>query len=182
MSNPNSIPNHTVNTKTGFIESNAYVQAFDSDKKLAFLSLFRQNGLKFWRTCAELGVRGDTVNKHYNLDPVFRSALEQTKIEYFDELEGVSRENALNPRSVIERIFQLKSRFPSKYGDNKIAGEIQISINLDGKVLQNVAKREQVIEADVLPSTPLETVDNQHSKDLESQALSDNTGQKWRIS
>lgn len=149
-----SIPNHTIDPATGFIESNGFLQAFDSDKKQAFLTLYRQNGLKFWRTCAELGVKGDTVHKHASIDPEFKLAIEHVKREFYDELEGISRENALNPRSVIERIFQLKAAFPDKYGDNKRESAMQININFDGKALELVKKRSEIIDAETINSTP----------------------------
>lgn len=159
------IPNHSIDPNTGFLESNAYIQAFDAKKKQVFLQLFRENGLKFWRTCAELGVKGDTVHHHYNIDPAFKQALDQVKTEYFDELEGVSRTNALNPRSVIERIFQLKARFPEKYGDGKRESGMQITLNIDGKLLEMVKKRDEVIEAQIITST--------HDLARESTTLSD---------
>lgn len=143
-----SQPNHVVNPLTGFLENPAYIYDFDSEKKLAFLSIYKQNGLKLYRTCAEVGVKADTVNKHYALDPKFKSEMDLVKREYYDELEGVSRVNCLNPRSVIERIFRLKSHFPEKYGDGKRESAVNISINLDGKMLRDVNKREQIVEAE----------------------------------
>jgi hypothetical protein len=153
MSQVQSVPNHTVDPQTGFIESTAYLQAFDSDKKLAFIQLFKDNGLKFWRTCAELGVKGDTVHKHYDMDPAFKAAVDHAKTEFYDELEGISRQNALNPRSVIERIFQLKAHFPDKYGDNKRETAHQITINIDGKMIEMIKKREQILEAELITGT-----------------------------
>lgn len=148
------LPNHTVDLATGFIESNAYPQAFDAKKKLAFLELYKQNGLKMHRTCKDVGVKYETFAKHYRDDPVFHKAFEDAKTEYFDELEGVSRSNALNPRSVIERIFQLKSFFPEKYGDGKRdSGNIHISLSIDGKTMELSQKREEIIEAEIISQT-----------------------------
>lgn len=155
-----SAPNHTVDPETGFIESNRYLQAFDADKKKAFLKLFYDNGLKFWRTCAELGVKGDTVHKHASIDPAFKAALDQVKREYYDELEGISRINALNPRSVIERIFQLKAAFPERYGDGKRDSSVKVELNIDGKTLEAIRKRNEVIDAEIVDNQLTESARN----------------------
>lgn len=150
MPDPAYAPNHSVNKDTGFIESTAYPYAFDANKKVAFLKLFYDSGLKFYRTCAELGVKHNTVHKHLSIDPVFKDAFEQLKTEYYDELEGISRINALNPKSVIERIFQLKAAFPSKYGDVKSAGAVNVTLNIDGETIKKMIDRNNVIEAEQL--------------------------------
>lgn len=150
MPEPVYAPNHTVDQATGFLESNAWLDAFNAPKKQTFLALLKENGLKFWRTCAELGVKGDTVHKHLAIDPAFKDAYEQVKTEFYDELEGISRINALNPKSVIERIFQLKAAFPSKYGDNKQAAPSQITINIDGEMIRQASERARIVEAEII--------------------------------
>lgn len=142
---PRYVPNHTVNPLTGFIESKGYVDAFDSDKKLSFLSVYKKNALKFYRTCGELGVKDETVKKALAIDPAFKAAFERAKTEYYDELEGISRDNALNPKSVIERIFQLKAAFPEKYGDGKRESNLNVQINLGGKDFNIISSREQAL-------------------------------------
>lgn len=157
-----SVPNHTVNPITGFIESNGFIDCFDSAKKLAFLKVFKQNGLKFYRSCDELGLKDETVKKHLRIDPVFKTEYERVRTEYFDELEGVSRVNALNPKSVIERIFQLKAAFPERYGDGKRENSINVSINLAGKDLNKIDFRESALnvtgetKAEIEPKKALE--------------------------
>jgi hypothetical protein len=141
-----------INPETGFIEHPNFGYDFDSRKKLAFIDIYKQNGLKFWRTAAEIGVKGDTIHKHLALDEAFAKAVKQAETEYFDDLEGVSRENALNPRSVIERIFQLKARFPNRYGDSKRDSAINVTITVDPNLLQNVTKRQEIVEIEELPS------------------------------
>lgn len=147
------VPDYSVDPATGFLQSTNYIQAFDAAKKERFLTLYRKNGLKFWRTCAELGVKGETVQKHFNIDPEFNLAVKHVKTEYYDELEGVSRENALNPRSVIERIFQLKSAFPDRYGDNKRESSTNIQINFDGKAMSIIGSRETVLDVSEIKNT-----------------------------
>lgn len=138
--------NHTVDPQTGFLESTAYPSAFDAQRKQLFLQVFKSNGLGLYRTCQKLGLAHNTVTKHYHNDPAFKKAYDDAMTEYADELEAVSRENALNPRSVIERIFQLKALVPGKYNDQRIQSHVEVSINVDGELLKMVRERERVID------------------------------------
>jgi hypothetical protein len=149
-STPKYAENHTIDPETGFMESKAYVSAFDAPRKLKFLELYKANGMGLYRTCRALGLSTDTVNIHYHKDPVFKAAYDEAKVEYGDELESTSRINALNPRSVIERIFQLKSLFPEKYGDQKSNSAVQVNISFDPSLLKNISIRQNVLEAEVL--------------------------------
>jgi len=162
------IPNHTIDPDTGFVESNAYISSFDAEKKKQFLSLFKSNGLGLYRTCRQLGMSVSTIHKHYQIDPEFKRQFDDVRQEYVDELEAMSRTNALNPKSVIERIFQLKALLPSKYGDQKSSAPTQINVNLSPDLVEIIKKREQVLEADVITSTP--------SLATESTVLSDSNG------
>jgi hypothetical protein len=154
--NLESVPNHSVDPETGFIESNAYAIAFDAQRKQQFLQLYKANGLGLYRTCKALGISHHTINKHYKNDQAFKKAFDEAMEEYADELEAVSRQNALNPRSVIERIFQLKSLLPGKYADQRVSSAPQVNITIDAATLSDFAKRvqsveAQPIEAEVLP-------------------------------
>lgn len=168
MGNIEHVPNHTIDPKTGFMESNAYASAFDAQRKEKFLDVFKNNGLGLYRTCRALGLSTSTIHRHYQIDPVFREAFNEAKTEYSDELEATSRVNALNPKSVIERIFQLKALFPEKYGEQKTSGATQIVINFDGKTLEMSKKRAEIIDTQDLNSTL--------SDRSESTVLSDNNG------
>ncbi len=148
-------PNHQVNPITGFIENPAFLTQFDSDKKLSFLDAYFKNGLRIRRTCDELGISVSTVNSHYQSDPKFRELYDDVKARYLDELEGVSRQNALNPRSVIERIFQLKCLLPEKYGQENRPQTMAVTINVDGELLKTIAQRDRILDATpVTENTP----------------------------
>lgn len=167
MNQVQTIPNHTVDPKTGFLESKAYPYAFDAEKKALFLEVYRNNGLTVYGTCTQLGIKHDTFIKHYRNDPAFKDAFDNTEREYADELQGVSRRNALNPKSVIERIFQLKALYPDKYGDSKTPQATQVNISIDSKLLDSVKKRDQVIEAEIITGSQtddVKAVDNQVAK------------------
>jgi len=157
MANPQYSQNHIVNPETGFLENPAFVNAFDSAKKKAFLELFYKNGLRIRRTCDELGISVDTVNRHYQKDPLFKSLYDDVNARYLDELEGVSRENALNPKSVIERIFQLKCLHPEKYGQENRPQSNTIVFNIDAETLKQVQARSKAIDTEEIISTqPIE--------------------------
>ena len=143
-------PNHVIDPETGFLENPAYSYDFNAERKIKFLEVFSKNGLGMYRTCRALGLSPGTVNRHYQIDPVFKKALDTARTIYADELEAVSRENALNPRSVIERIFQLKSLVPEKYGDQRRDSNLNININFDGKALELSRERSKVLDAEVI--------------------------------
>ena len=145
-----SVPNHTIDPATGFVESLGYASAFDAQRKTKFLEVFRSQGLGLFRTCRALGLSVSTIHQHYKIDPVFRQLYDEAKTEYTDELEATSRVNALNPKSVIERIFQLKALLPEKYGDQKTSGPPQITINIDSSVIEAAKARAQIIDAEIV--------------------------------
>jgi len=146
MAEPQYSKNHTIDPETGFLENPAYSNQFDAQKKKAFLDLYYENGLRIRRTCDQLGMSVDTVNRAYQTDKQFRQLYDDLKDRYLDELEGVSRTNALNPRSVIERIFQLKCLLPEKYGQENRPTSMNVTINVDGKALEAIARRQEVID------------------------------------
>lgn len=164
MAEPQYSHNHVINPETGFIENPAYSSSFDSEKKIAFINLYYKNGLRIRRTCDQLGMSVDTIHRHYQIDPQFKKLFDDVKEKYLDELEGVSRLNALNPKSVIERIFQLKCLLPEKYGQENRPINHNVTINVDGKLLEMIKKREQVFDAEIIPSSQIsdgKQVDNQ---------------------
>jgi hypothetical protein len=147
------VPNHTVDPGTGFLESNGFPSAFTAERKQQFLNLYRSNGLGLFRTCRLLNMSCSTIHHHYRIDPVFKAEFDEAKAEYGDELEAVSRTNALNPKSVIERIFQLKALFPQKYGELRAPNTPEITINIDGNIIEMAKKRQQIIDVEPITST-----------------------------
>jgi len=145
--------NHVIDPETGFLENPAYAYDFNAERKVQFLKVFSNNGLGMYRTCKALGLSPATVNKHYQIDSVFKKALDTARMVYADELEAVSRENALNPRSVIERIFQLKSLLPEKYGEQRNSGSLSVVINFDGKLVELAKKRDQILDVEPITGT-----------------------------
>lgn len=158
-------PNHVINPETGFIENPAYAYDFDSERKLQFLRTFEVNNLRLYRTLQQLGISPETYNKHYNTDAAFKAAVDHVRRVYTDELEGTSRENALNPKSVIERIFQLKALLPGKYGDLKGGTQAIINLVIDNKVLDAVSGRKPVLDVQEIPPDSTEIAHMPQSTD-----------------
>lgn len=153
MAVPQYASNHTIDPATGFLENPAFPNQFDAVKKKAFLKVYFNNGLKLRRACEEIGISIDTFNRAYHVDTAFKSAYDVSLAQYMEDLEGVSRVNALNPRSVIERIFQLKCLLPEKYGQENRPSSTNITLSIDGKTLELISKRSEVVEAEQITDT-----------------------------
>lgn len=150
-------PHHTTDPETGFMESKSYVYAFDAQKKTQFIRCLVDNGLGIYEACEAMGISHHTLNKHYHNDPVFKEALDEAKLEYGSRLDALSKKNAMNPRSVIERIFQLKSIFPERYADKRDSGAVTVNIAIDEKVLESIKLRQQSIDVVPIPDTQIES-------------------------
>lgn len=147
--------NHQIDPETGFIENPAYSYGFNAAKKREFIDCLVENGLGIYETCHAIGIKRDTLNKHYHNDPAFKQALDEARNQYGARLEAVSKKNALNPRSVIERIFQLKSTFPEKYGDQRNAnGNLVVNISVDENLIKSIKSRQEVIDIETVSDTP----------------------------
>lgn len=163
-------PNNVINPETGFIENPAYIYAFDSNRKQQFIKCLVENGLGIYEACEALGLSHHTLFKHYHNDPKFKEALDEARNEYGARLDSLSKRNAMNPRSVIERIFQLKSIFPEKYADQRQSNQLNITINVDENLIENARKREQILEAQQVT----EVVDNQVDMSASNKQISSN--------
>lgn len=157
--------NNLIDPKTGFIENPAYPYAFDAEKKLRFLDVYKNQGLDIYSTCDIVGVERRTVIKHYHQDQVFKNLFDECEREYSSRLEGVSRRNALNDKSVVERLAQLnsfsrKGLTSGKYTDEKSNGSTVVNLNFDVKLIDSAQGRTQAIDAEVL-SPDQKSIDTQ---------------------
>jgi len=152
LGEPQYSHNHVINPKTGYLENPAYAHDFDSERKEQFLRVYYKNCLRLYRTLDELGISPSTYDRHYHIDKLFKENVDKLKTRYADELEGVSRESALNPKSMIERIFQLKSLFPSKYGEAKGSGNTMVNLVFDGNMLGILKNRDRILETKEAPN------------------------------
>lgn len=141
--------NFQINPKTGFLENPAFAYDFDSDRKMQYLELIRK-GYGKYKACDAIHVKHSTVFNHLQRDEVFRQAVVAAEKQYVDDLETVSRNNALEPKMVIERIFQLKHLLPGKYGDLQNVAPSKVTINIDGKNIELISEREKVLDAEVI--------------------------------
>lgn len=145
------VSNHQIDPETGFLQSTAYPYAFDGQKKTLFLELCRENGMSIYKTCEMMSMDRQTFNKAYHADSVFKQAFDELERKYIDELEAVSRTNALNPKSVVERIFQLNALRPEKYRPQNYRAETNVTINVDADLLKAVVERDRVLDAVQIP-------------------------------
>lgn len=143
---------HQVDPASGMIQTTGnYPTPFDPERKKQFLSLYKANELGIRKACRQMGMSVSTVNHHLEIDPVFKQEFEAAEKDYIEELECTSRVNALNPKSVIERIFQLKCLLPLKYGqENKPNTNQPIQININGNLMIDAKSRDEMIEARVV--------------------------------
>ncbi len=143
---------HVSDPVSGMIQTTGnYPTPFDPDRKTQFLELYRANELGIRKACRAMGMSVSTVNHHLKIDPEFKSRFDALEKDYLEDLECVSRNNALNPKSVIERIFQLKCLLPLKYGqENKPATNQPIQINISGNLLIDAKSRDDSIDAKVI--------------------------------
>lgn len=155
-STPEYAPNHTIDPETGFMESNGFVHAFDGAKKQQFIKCMVENGLGLYDACDAMKISHHTLSKHYHNDPAFKEALDEAKLEYASRLDAISKKNALNPRSVIERIFQLKYLFPEKYADKRDSGNVTVNISVDPNLLKSISARQEVIDIEPVSDSQVE--------------------------
>lgn len=157
-----SSPYHAVDLETGYLETTgSYGTAFNAERKLEFLRLFRLNSLGFYRTCKDLSLSHATVNHHMEIDPQFKADVEACRREYADELESKSRSVAITKDSAtLERIFQLRALLPDKYArDLKGNGLQKIEINVAGDFISSSKGRAKEIDAEVTQEIEVTTQD-----------------------
>lgn len=150
MSKPGSIPNHTQDPETGYLESLAYDDAFDATKKKIFIEAYRSKGLNLTETCKDLGMSKHTIYKHMRIDPIFNEHLQAAIDEYADKLEWVSRQNALQAKGFLDRAMQLRHLRPTKYAPEKISGPGEVVIKISKEAIEAAQKRIDVIDAQIV--------------------------------
>jgi hypothetical protein len=142
---------HTVDEKTGMLNpSGNFPQTFDADRKSQFLTVYKNENIGIRKACRKMGMSVSTINHHLKIDPVFKDAFDECEREYLENLECVSRENALNPKSVIERIFQLKCLHPTKYGQENNSKSTEIVVNIDMGKIAKARQLEAAIDAKIV--------------------------------
>lgn len=146
MADAQYAPNHTIDPETGFLENKGYPFAFDAQRKKLFIETMVENGMSVYNTCKALKLSHHTYFNHIQNDPAFSDAFEQAKALYKDKLAGVSMQNAMNPRSVIERIFQLKWLYPERYADKRDNSQVNVNITIDSAMLESIQKRNEIID------------------------------------
>jgi len=143
---PRFIPNHTIDPATGFMENRGYLDAFDATKKQVFIEALRANDFRLLPTCQTLGISPHTVHHHRRTDKAFDAAVRQAVEDYAENLEWMSRAQAMEPRATLERIFQLRALRPERYARELKQNDNNITIKLDFQSIPNVVNRDAVID------------------------------------
>lgn len=139
----------SVDPGTGMVEAlGGFPNVFDAERKAHFLELYKAEGIRLRRACRSMGLSEATVNHHLKIDPVFKEQFDAVEKDYLEELEATSRSNALNPKAVIERIFQLKCLLPGKYGQENgySQRDSKIVINIQGDMLIDAKRRAEIVD------------------------------------
>lgn len=155
--------NHQIDQATGFLISPAFDDAFDAEKKLRFLEMFEQSGGLIYKTAERLGMNGHTIQKHMQIDPVFRQMIVDAKQRANESVESVLYQRALDPKGSFDRAMWLNNNYKEKYGESKRSETgITLKIELSDSAIQAIRQRndqiKQSIDAEVVNS---EVVDNQ---------------------
>lgn len=139
--------NHTIDEKTGFLESKAYPDAFDTFKKTQFITTLRNNNNRLRKACETVGIAYDTFLKHYRKDQGFHESVERVKAENVEEVVGTLLNCAKDPKKSIDRIFWLKNNTKQYADRDNSAREIKVNINIQG--LESARKAQLVIDTEV---------------------------------
>lgn len=127
------------------------MDAFDATKKLAFIETLRANDFRFTITCQQTGISPHTVYKHRRKDKAFDEAIRQSVDEYADQLEWVSRSQAMEPKATLERIFQLRALRPERYArDLRETSGQKVEINITGDLVLTQKRQTDAIETSVI--------------------------------
>ena len=152
-----SIPNHQIDPETGFVHSPAYARDFSPQRKLDFLKVYAEQGMRFNRSCELLGLSMHTVNHALRIDPRFKEEFLLVEKRYTENLEKVSMDTAMTPRGVIDRMCQLKRLAPEKYAFEKNFEKQSVTINIDGNLILESKKKMEVLEAKIVKSCAIST-------------------------
>lgn len=170
MDRPPTIPNHTIDPNTGFLESNAYASAFDAHRKEEFLRVYKANSLGLYRTCQQLGISHHTIHLHCKIDPAFKEAMRQVETEWGNDLESRSRSVAMTRDSAtLERMFHLRALFPDKYArELKGNGDSQVNFHINGDVLVSLKKKTETLDTTIVQE--VESANNPQSLSTTTQS------------
>jgi len=93
---------------------------FDAEKKLLFLEAARRFYPNISRCCQEVGICWQTFSNHRKQDKIFAAQLAEIDREVTDRIEGVMAEEAVNPKSFLDRMAYLRAHRPELYDRAKV--------------------------------------------------------------
>lgn len=88
---------------------------FSPEKKRLFLEAARRFYPNITRCCQEIGISWQTFANHRIKDKDFAKALAVVDLEVTDRIEGVMAQEAVNPKSFLDRMAYLRAHRPELY-------------------------------------------------------------------
>ena len=141
--------NHQIDPTTGFIESPAYPDSFDAEKKSAMIEILKNGPFRLEKACKSLGVHYSTFTKAWRNDPLFRESIDEAKRLHIEAVEQVLATQALEPKSVVDRIFFLKCWKPDRYNP-VMRTELRTEISIDVRGLDAAIERQKVMDTQLM--------------------------------
>ena len=102
--------------------------------------------------CGEYGISRYALTKAVKENPELREAIYELKeivrLQRLDDLENISFNNALDPKMITERIFQLKAHSPEMYRDKQPTHATQVNVVVSGTPIKDRGKIIARLEAE----------------------------------
>lgn len=159
--------NMSVDPETGFLTpTNQYsLTGFTAEKKKKFVSHLRKE-YNIGRSAKLAGISYYAYVDHMQVDPVFKQAVKEALECHLDDAESKMISNAKTDRGTADRIFLLKNRRKSIYGD-RVNLSVEKPEILDA-LMEKI--RANSIDVEVVESAPKEVreVDVKGGEDFSS--------------
>jgi hypothetical protein len=124
---------------------------FNSERKRYFIEAARKFYPNITKCCQEVGISWHTFNAHRKSDPEFAAQLALVKLEVTDRIEGVLAQEAVNPKSFLDRMAYLRAHRPELYDRAKVVKIEGYKMN-DGERSSRLNVVDTVIDAEISKS------------------------------
>lgn len=121
------------------------------EERYEFLEILKEKDGNLTASAKKIGVSRRTVYRRMTEDLEFKKSVEQVRnecdLKFVDDLEKVSRTEALVPKNKAERIFHLRANNPEKYRErtNPFLAT-QVNVTVSGVAIKDRAKIIEEIE------------------------------------
>lgn len=98
-----------------------------------FIETFR-NVFDTYKAAQVVGMTIRQINYYLETNQAFAQSYAEAVKEYTEKLEGISRNQALEPKGTLERMFQLKSLKPLVYREKGYIQNVNVRFDADQKM------------------------------------------------